>query len=1029
MSEDYTRITENKFENKVVDYLTKIGGVKQWQYRKEIKSTEQLWENFKTILEQNNRARINGKLSDEEFKQVKRIITNLDTPYKAGQFLYGMNGVCQVDITLDNGKRAFLTVFEQAKTGGGNTVYQVVNQIRRPNKVQGKENRRFDVTLLINGLPIIQIELKNPSHSVNESINQMHQYIIERQYTDIFSTTQILIAMKPHDIKYMANTTEENFNKSFIFNWQDEETSKPIRDWRVFADKFLSIPMAHDMSTNYMILDGTKNQESIKVMRSYQVYATRRVIEAIQKYRFDSDGRLGYIWHTTGSGKTITSFKTAWLASRLPNVTKVIFLVDRIALTKQTADKYKAYDPLEGFEGKSGIIGETARTKDLEKRLTKSSDKNIIVTSIQKMSRYVNGKDFKDVNQNIIFIVDEAHRSTGDGTDKDGMLQDIKKAFPNAGWVGYTGTPRFPETTNIFGDALHVYTITEAISDNNVLGFNVQFKETIKAPENPTEEDLDDNIKVSVYDESNQHVQIVVEDIFKNWKTRSVNGKYNAIFTVHVGGNKSSTGENKNSTSRVMQYYDEFVSYNIKRKPEDRIKVAVSFSKDTSNSDSMINTNKNLHRAIMDYNKIFGTSFDMSTTEAYTDDVARRLNKTADDKKYLDLLIVVNQFLTGFDAPGVNTLYVDRTLKGASLIQAYSRTNRLHDPVLKPWGNVINYRWPKQSEEEMNEAFALYSNKQKANKQMTMEEMKKKNREVGIIAKSFNEVKEEMIQLINKMSDLTEGFDIVPRSENEQDILFDDLKMYSKLMGQLMSYAVDDDDNQIDTYKNKEDFYQKIGITKDEEVRLTTVIAEELKNRKSQRDAVDISQIELELIHVHDVRINYDYLSELIAKLANQVKEKKFEEAQKTRENIEVETAKFENENEKSSYRKMVDALLNGLHEFRKYPVSGDLETINEEISNYNVKSDMKKITEFISEWGLNNAIMPKELKELLEKHKFEEKDLNKRNEIDDILLKARTDYKELASEKIAKLPWIHYRVKLPEAIYELANELVGKYI
>lgn len=472
--------SELAFEKEVIEYLTTIGGAKQWEYRREIKTTDQLWGNLKTVLEQNNRARLDEPLSVTEFNQVKKVITSIDSPYKAGQFLYGVNGVSEIEVDLDNGKHIFLTVFDQAQVGGGNTVYQVVNQIERLKVIDGKPNRRFDVTLLINGLPVIQIELKKALHSTTESLNQMEQYIAEKQYGGIFSTLQLLVAMTPYDIRYMANTTLKNFNRAFAFHWQKEEDARPVRSWKTFADLALSIPMAHDLATRYMVLDGTKNKESIKVMRPYQVYATKRVLDKVRQYDFrDNDGKLGYIWHTTGSGKTITSFKTAWLASRLSNVNKVIFLVDRIALTNQTKDAYSAYDPIAGFEGKTGVVSDTANINDLHRKLTKKSDKNIIVTSIQKMSRYVGRESFKPLKENILFIVDEAHRSTGDGSENEGMLAAIRKAVPTSAWVGYTGTPKFPETREIFGDILHAYTIKEAIADKNVLGFNVEFKETI----------------------------------------------------------------------------------------------------------------------------------------------------------------------------------------------------------------------------------------------------------------------------------------------------------------------------------------------------------------------------------------------------------------------------------------------------------------------------------------------------------------------------------------------------------------------
>ena len=328
---------ERMFEEELIRYLsgesvTDAGGdrvretgsymakAKLWKYEPDIKTTEALWENFKQILEQHNQSTLEHPLSVVEFHQVKKIISNLRTPYEAGQFLYGLNGVSQIEIDLDDGRHVFLTVFDQKEIGAGDTVYQVVNQIQRPAVITGKQDRRFDTTLLINGLPIIQIEEKTDTHDVNEALNQMHQYIDENQYRDIFSTLQILVAMTPNNVKYMANTTSERFNKDFAFHWQRKEDNSIVRNWKEFVDSMLSIPMAHQMAVNYMILDGTKNKETLKVMRPYQVYATQKVIEGIKHADFESGyKKVGYIWHTTGSGKTITSFKTAWLASRLPN--------------------------------------------------------------------------------------------------------------------------------------------------------------------------------------------------------------------------------------------------------------------------------------------------------------------------------------------------------------------------------------------------------------------------------------------------------------------------------------------------------------------------------------------------------------------------------------------------------------------------------------------------------------------------------------------------------------------------------------
>ena len=407
-------MTELEFENKLIEQLStgivtntdntnqigdltdaygnmKVYKSKLWKYEPTIKTTEALWENFRKILYQLNQNQLTQPLSDTEFKQVQKVINELYTPYQAGQFLYGINGVSQVEVDLDDGRHVFLTVFDQKQIGAGNTVYQVVSQVKREPQIAGRPERRFDTTLLINGLPIIQIEEKSVKHHVDEALNQMHQYIQEKQYSDIFSTVQILVAMTPNRIKYMANTTAELFNKDFAFEWQNPNDNKVVRNWTTFADMFLSIPMAHQMSTLFTILDGTKNKQMLKVMRPYQVYATKAVLNELKRADFDLPiNKLGYVWHTTGSGKTITSFKTAWLASRLPNVDKVVFVVDRIALTKQTEANYKAYDP-EGsidIDGKQfDTVGGTENTSALKKKLNEFSDTKVrIVVDIDPVN-------------------------------------------------------------------------------------------------------------------------------------------------------------------------------------------------------------------------------------------------------------------------------------------------------------------------------------------------------------------------------------------------------------------------------------------------------------------------------------------------------------------------------------------------------------------------------------------------------------------------------------------------------------------
>ncbi|WP_146549773.1 type I restriction endonuclease subunit R [Rummeliibacillus suwonensis] len=1039
-------IGDFEVKEKTIDYVIKT---KLWKYEPEIKTTEQLWDNFKQILEQHNQNTLEHPLSSVEFNQVKKIISDIQTPYEAGQFLYGLNGVSQIEIDLDDGRHVFLTVFDQKQIGAGDTVYQVVNQIERPAVITGKQNRRFDTTLLINGLPIIQIEEKRDTHDVNEALNQMHQYTNENQYRDIFSTLQILVAITPNNVKYMANTTPDKFNKDFAFNWQRKSDNGIVRNWKEFADSMLSIPMAHQMATNYMILDGTKNKQTLKVMRPYQVYATQNVIEGLKRADFElGTNKIGYIWHTTGSGKTITSFKTAWLASRMPNIDKVVFVVDRIALTKQTNENYKAYDP-DATDDMDGSVQNTNNTTDLSRKL-KSKDNSIIVTSVQKLDTLVKRKSFKAPDKNIVFIVDEAHRSTGGDSFKN-----IQKAFKRAAWVGYTGTPMFDETTSglrtedIFGPLLHAYTIREAIADRNVLGFKVDFETTINEQEmkekylpafyrerypkwteekiqekiaNLSQDDMDDAVEPSFYDENPDHVREVVKDIFDNWRNRSNEGKYNALFTTHVGGGKA-------STPMAMMYFNEFQRMNaiIKSEGKQTLKVAVTFSQNSSNNDSMLATNSGLHTAIDAYNAEFGTKFGMDDVSGYTQDVTSRLNKSASDGNFLDLVIVVDQLLTGFDAPELNTLYVDRTLKGAGLIQAYSRTNRIADMQEKPWGRIVNYRWPAQNEKLMNQALAIYANKNSAN--LSDEERSNQNVQDGITAPMFEDVFAKVKETVTKLSSLTNDFMQLPPSEKQKNFMLDLLRDYNTGMAKLKQYDHDPESAKGEgfDYDNPDDLINALGMTSEQEVMLTTVLTNELKTHISKEKKIPLYQIELRMTHVKDVKIDYDYLTELVEQLLNEVHEGKTEEAKETQEKINQFANGLDDRNYATKIINAAVAIIKG-----HFPPAGsdftypaklkDSETIIQAANNVSLD---RTFLDFRVKWGITDIITSAQMRELFSRHRYGMQDLDDTGQIRDIIAKASTDYKTLAhDEAVQKLSKIKYRNGLREAIYELADEL-----
>lgn len=1074
-------MTELEFENKLIEQLStgivtnaaksnqiadtidaygnmKVYKSKLWKYEPTIKTTEALWDNFRKILYQLNQNQLTQPLSDTEFKQVQKVINELYTPYQAGQFLYGINGVSQVEVDLDDGRHVFLTVFDQKQIGAGNTVYQVVSQIKREPQIAGRPERRFDTTLLINGLPIIQIEEKSVKHHVDEALNQMHQYIQEKQYSDIFSTVQILVAMTPNRIKYMANTTADLFNKDFAFEWQNPNDNKVVRNWTTFVDMFLSIPMAHQMSTLFTILDGTKNKQMLKVMRPYQVYATKAVLNELKRADFDLPiNKLGYIWHTTGSGKTITSFKTAWLASRMPNVDKVIFVVDRIALTKQTEANYKAYDP-EGsidIDGKQfDTIGGTENTSALKKKLNEKGY-GIIVTSVQKLNTLINRKDFVVPNKNFVFIVDEAHRSTGGES-----FEDLQKVFKGAAWVGYTGTPMFDKvvgkkgtkTHEVFGKLLHAYTIREAIADKNVLGFKVDFETTIAEDKmkleylpkfykekysdwneldierkiaNLTDNDMDDMIEPSFYDNNIDHVKLVVEDIFKNWRNRSNDGAYNAMLTTHVGGNRP-------STPMALMYFDEFERVNQERQEQGlpTLKVGITFSMSTNNSDNQLTTNDGLLRAMKHYNKMFSTSFGLDDVSGYTQDLITRLNRTAQDGQYLDIVIVVDQLLTGFDAPQLNTLYVDRTLKDAMLIQAYSRTNRIADNQGKPWGRVVNYRWPTKNEELMNRALSIYANKHSADVQDTLVDTKVLV-DSGVLAKPFKEQFEEVKQVVNRLADMTDNFTEVPASEAKQEEMFNLMRTYSAGMSKLKQYdpdVVNGEDIGFD-YDNPDELVTLLGMTPEQEEMLTTSLYNDLKERIAENHDVPVAQIQLRMIHVKQISVNYDYLTELIEALMNAVHEKRMDAAADYREKINDFAMALDDRQYAKKINNAVDAIYKGTYppegKTIQYPVKLTSLEVIEDVNTMIMKDD---IFDFRLKWGIIDVISNDEILDLFSRHTAGKQDLDGTGRISKLKKDARAEYQAKAQDTdIVSLNKIKYGNELVAALYKFADSYVNE--
>ena len=741
--------------------LIKVLADKGWEKEVIKNPTEQdLIRNWARILYDNNRGidRLNNyPLTDGEMQQIIEQITELRTPLKLNGFINGKT----VSIKRDNpddklhfGTEISLKIYDRREIAAGQSRYQIVQQPVFPSKSKMLNDRRGDLMLLINGMPVIHIELKRSGVPVSQAYNQIEKYSYEGVFTGLFSLVQVFVAMNPEETRYFANPGPDGkFNTDYYFHWADFN-NEPINDWKAIASSLLSIPMAHQLIGFYTVADNADGV--LKVMRSYQYYAASAISDVVSKTKWDSGKqRGGYIWHTTGSGKTMTSFKSAQLIANSNDADKVIFLTDRIELGTQSLKEYRA------FADENETVQATENTYVLLTKLKSNATADtLIVTSIQKMSNIrdedggLNASDIEIINgKRLVFIVDEAHRSTfGD------MLSIIKETFPNAIFFGFTGTPVFEENakknnaqTDVFGKELHRYSIADGIRDKNVLGFDpykvLTFRDKDvrkvvaleKARAATEEEAISDPKKAKIFYEymdssavkmagflgddgkwvkgiedylpktqylSSEHQGKVVEDIQENWLTLSHNGKFHAIF----------------ATSSIPEAID---YYRLLKAAMPKLRISCLFDPNISNEDGdykeyrgqpiAFYKEQGLIEILTDYNMMFGQDFSIATHARFKKDLSLRLAHKEQYKrierepeKQLDLLIVVDQMLTGFDSKWVNTLYMDKILEYENIIQAFSRTNRLFGPD-KPFGIIRYYRKPHTMEQNVSKAVKLYS--------------------------------------------------------------------------------------------------------------------------------------------------------------------------------------------------------------------------------------------------------------------------------------------------------------------------------
>ena len=775
---------EADFENALIALLS----TKSWE--KEVlryPTEEKLIANWQEHLNKTNQHidKLDVPLLRTEMNQILEQVQALKTPYALNGFINGKT----VAIKRENkasrhfGKEVSLDIFDREEISAGKSRYQIAQQPQFTPRSDLYSKQRGDLMLLINGMPMFHIELKRSGVPISQATNQIERYHKAGEFSGIFSLVQVFVAMTPEECRYFANTGGP-LNPAFYFRWADFNNVY-MNEWDKVATHFLSIPMAHQFIGDYTIADA--KDEQLKVLRSYQYYAVNKIADTVAKTDWTSGNqRGGYIWHTTGSGKTMSSFKSAQLISRRKDADKVIFLLDRIELGKQSLEEYQ------NFADSKDDVQATENTAILLAKLKSKQDRDrLIVTSIQKMSNIkaeegVNEADIEQISgKRLVFIIDEAHRTTfGD------MLLTIKHTFPNALFFGFTGTPIEEEnakksstTATVFGNELHRYSIADGIRDENVLGFHpfhirtfkdsdlrraVALQEAKAADESEVFADdkkkeiynrfMNDVPMAGKYDENgkyqkgiedyvpnvqyqeSEHVNAVIKDMLENWQRLSQGKKYHAIFAT-------------SSISEAVTYY------RLIKAKNSGLKLTALFDPNIPN-DEQDDSNKEewIAEILADYNAQFDTSFGYASYAKFKTDLSDRLShinayKRIKPNEQLDLLIVVDQMLTGFDSKWLNTLYLDKILDYANLIQAFSRTNRLCDKTDKPFGLIRYYRKPHTMQQNIERAVKLYSG----------------DRPMGLFVDNLDKVIDKMNVCFAEIADIFKRAEVADFATNPDD--------------------------------------------------------------------------------------------------------------------------------------------------------------------------------------------------------------------------------------------------------------------
>ena len=925
-----TKQPELILENNLVDQLVGLG-----YSPVSIKDEGDLVLNLKSQLERHNKTKFN----DNEFKQILNYIS------KGNIFERSKTLRDRVPYITDKNETKTIELINQQFWCQNE--FQVTNQIT----IKGQYENRYDVTILVNGLPLVQIELKRRGLELKEAFNQTNRY--ERHSYGsghgLFQFIQLFVISNGVNTKYFANNPikERSFKQTFY--WSDEN-NKLITQLSKFTDIFLEPCHLSKMITKYIVLNET--HRVLMVLRPYQYYATENIVERVK-----STDKFGYIWHTTGSGKTLTSFKTAQILTQLPNVHKVVFVVDRKDLDYQTTKEFNSFS--------KGSIDGTNNTNTLANQL--AGDTKLIITTIQKLNTAITKNRYQSrveglADKKVVFIFDECHRSQFGKTH-----EEIRKFFPSSQMFGFTGTPIFEEnagsnefgkrtTTMLFDKCLHKYVITDAIRDENVLKFSVEYISTFKKKESIVDINVEDIDETEVMN-SPARLEGVVDYIINNHDRKTHNRKFTSIFCV-------------SSVSVLVEYYKIFREKQKDLDNDKKLKLATIFSYQSNeeDKDTLGNFGEEFSTAaepeseyvtqhsrdyledfIGDYNKTFGTNYTTKDSQSYYNyynDIARKVKE-----KQIDVLLVVNMFLTGFDSKLLNTLYVDKNLKFHGLIQAYSRTNRIFGE-LKSQGNIVSFRNLKK---QTDDAIRLFSNLD--NKDLIVMEP------YEVYLERFNEAYNKLIKLTPSVDSVN---DLIREDDQFEFIkLFRDLMRVKNVLNTFTQFEMEEtemEDQEFEDYKSKYlDLYDRHKGDSKEKVSI-------------------INDIDFELELIHRDEINVSYILNLLSTLKNSPIEEQETQRKKI---IEIITGQSDLRSKRELIERFIDDNL---------PNIEDSDNIPEEFEKFWNKERVKYINKLVEEENLDKD----KLEKVIGDYMFTEKEPLRDDLID--MLHKRPSLKERSS-------------------------------